>query len=506
MTPPSGLQRTAYWAPRSAIFVTSFDSSSWRNSSARSPRVSTSPMCETSNRPAPVRTATCSWRMPSYCTGISQPANGTSFAPAAAWRSYSGVRRRVSAAAVDTTADPSGRGGSVLEERRDVDLVVRDLQRRPLPVVHHGRPAGLRARAVALAGLRRERRDVRAGARRAVEAGGDHRDADLVVLLVLVDYRAEDDVRVVRGGRLDDLGGLVDLEQAQIAAAGDVEQDAGGALDRLLEQRARDRGLGGLGRAVLARGRADAHQRRPGVVHDRAHVGEVEIDQARDRDQVGDALDALAQNVVGQAEGVEDARAALDDREQFLVGDDDQRVDLFAQAVDALGGLAAALSALERERAGDDADGERADLVLGDLGDYGRGAGAGAAALARGHEHHVRALERLLDLVAALVGRPVAGLGVRPRAEPTRQLAADLQLYVRVGHLERLRIRVDRDELDSLEPGVEHAVDGVRTASAHAYDLYDGQVATGVHATSLVRLPRSLQFCDKLSVRGSSDA
>jgi hypothetical protein len=31
------------------------------------------------------------------------------------------------------------------------------------------------------------------------------------------------------------------------------------------------------------------------------------------RDQVGDALDALAEDVVGLAEGVEDARAALDD-------------------------------------------------------------------------------------------------------------------------------------------------------------------------------------------------
>src|SRR5688500_10504469 len=55
-------------------------------------------MCETSKTPAPVRTATCSWRMPSYCTGISQPANGTSLAPAASWRSYSGVRRSVSVA------------------------------------------------------------------------------------------------------------------------------------------------------------------------------------------------------------------------------------------------------------------------------------------------------------------------------------------------------------------------------------------------------------------------
>jgi hypothetical protein len=34
--------------------------------------------------------------MPSYCTGISHPEKGTSFAPAASWRLCSGVRRSVS--------------------------------------------------------------------------------------------------------------------------------------------------------------------------------------------------------------------------------------------------------------------------------------------------------------------------------------------------------------------------------------------------------------------------
>ncbi len=36
--------------------------------------------------------------MPSYCTGISQPAKGTSLPPASRWRAWSGVRDRVSAA------------------------------------------------------------------------------------------------------------------------------------------------------------------------------------------------------------------------------------------------------------------------------------------------------------------------------------------------------------------------------------------------------------------------
>src|SRR3712207_7355261 len=63
---------------------------------------------------------------------------------------------------------------------------------------------------------------------------------------------------------------------------------------------------------------------------------------------------ALAEDVVGLAERVEDARAALDDREQLLVRDHDQRVDHLAQAVDALLRLAGALRALEVERAGED--------------------------------------------------------------------------------------------------------------------------------------------------------
>src|ERR1019366_7658680 len=68
-----------------------------------------------------------------------------------------------------------------------------------------------------------------------VEAGTDDGDADLVVLL-LVDHRAEDDVGVAVGRGLDDLGGLVDLEQPEVATAGDVQQDAGRAVDRLLAQ------------------------------------------------------------------------------------------------------------------------------------------------------------------------------------------------------------------------------------------------------------------------------
>ena len=65
MTPPSSLQRHEYWAPPISILATSLESTSCRKASAPGPSTSTSPMWETSNIPACVRTAECSSRIPS---------------------------------------------------------------------------------------------------------------------------------------------------------------------------------------------------------------------------------------------------------------------------------------------------------------------------------------------------------------------------------------------------------------------------------------------------------
>ena len=153
-------------------------------------------------------------------------------------------------------------------------------------------------------------------------------------------------------------------------------------------------------------------------------------------------------------------------------------------------GLAAAALALEGERPGDHADGQRAELA-GDARHDGRATGAGAAALARGDEDHVGALEDLLDLVAVVLGGLAADLGVGAGAETAGQLAADVELDVGVGHQQRLRVGVDRDELDALEADLDHAVDGVDAAAADADDLDHGEVVVrGRHGS---RLPRSLE-------------
>ena len=111
------------------------------------------------------------------------------------------------------------------------------------------------------------------------------------------------------------------LDEREVVAARDGEQDPARADDLGVDQRRAERALRGLAGAGRAGRVADAHERRARVLHDGAHVGEVEVDQARGRDQVADSLDALAEHVVGDLEGVDHRRRAVEHLEQPVVRD-----------------------------------------------------------------------------------------------------------------------------------------------------------------------------------------
>jgi hypothetical protein len=52
------------------------------------------------------------------------------------------------------------------------------------------------------------------------------------------------------------------------------------------------------------------------------------------------------------------------------------------------------------------------------------------------------------------------------------QLLADLDLDVRLRRHQRLRVGVHRDEFDALEVLLDHAIDGIATATADADDFH----------------------------------
>ena len=139
---------------------------------------------------------------------------------------------------------------------------------------------------------------------------------------------------------------------------------------------------------------------------------------------------------------------------------------LCSSAMPDFGGAHAAL-AFEVERLGDDADGEDAHVARG-LGDDGCGAGAGAAAHAGGDEHHVGAGEMIADFVDDFLGRGRADIGLRTGAEALGDLGAHLHDALRLGHGERLRVGVGDDEIDPLQSGGDHVVDGVAAGAADA--------------------------------------
>ncbi len=267
--------------------------------------------------------------------------------------------------------------------------------------------------------------------------------------------------------------------------AGDVDEDAACAVDGAgFEQRGGHGGDGGFLGAVGAGADGGSHDGVAHAGHGGLYVGEVAVDDAGDGDDVGDALNALAEDVVGDAEALEEA-GVLGDGEELFVGDDDEGVDGLEQLLHAAFGLHHAALAFEGEGAGDDRDGERAHLA-GERGDDRGGAGAGASAEAGGDEDHVGAFEGFDDLVGVFEGGAAADVGVGAGAQAAGELDAELELDGGVRDLERLHVGVSGDELHAFDPGCDHAIDGVVAAAAYADDLD----ASALRAVVLVLNPK----------------
>jgi len=204
-------------------------------------------------------------------------------------------------------------------------------------------------------------------------------------------------------------------------------------------------------RAIVAACSAGPHHGHAHLAHHGAHVGEVDVDQARAGDQVGDALHRALQHVVGGLECIQQGHFAAEYGQQLFVRHRDQGIHRLRQILDALQRHLHAPAALERERLGHHRHRQDA-LLLGKLRHHRRRAGAGATAHAAGDEHHVGAVQHLDDAVAVLERGLPADLGVGAGAETLGHGFAELQRGACAGAFQRLRVCVGADEF--------HAVDG----------------------------------------------
>ena len=247
------------------------------------------------------------------------------------------------------------------------------------------------------------------------------------------------------------------------------------AVDGRFQHRAGNSLFGGVHHAVFALADANAHMGQAARFHNGAHIGKVQIDQVRHGNEVGNALNALAERIVGDAEGLGDAGALGDHRKQPVVGHDHEGIDIRLEALDAGLGVLHALTAFKHEGLGDHADGENAHIA-GQFGDDGRRAGAGAAAHAAGDEYEIRALDDVGNLFAAFLGGVLAHVGVCARAQAFGQFVANLHLGGRFAEGQRLLIGIDGNEIDALQAGINHAIDRIGAGAAHANDFDGGKV------------------------------
>ena len=302
------------------------------------------------------------------------------------------------------------------------------------------------------------------------EAGRDHGDLHLLVHR-LVDHQAGDDVRVRIHRLRDHSGGLGHLVQGQRLAARDVDQAAPGSLDRsVLEQGRRHGSLSRLESPVVSRRLTRAHHRDPLAAHDGPHVREVGVHLAGHRDQVADSLNRLAQNVVGGEERLRERCAAIDEAEQPLVRNRDDRVDRLVQLFETTLRDQHPPPALERERLGDHGHGQGPDLSRQGTDDRYR-ARSGAAAEASRQEDHVGAVQHVQDLVRVLQRRVASDVRIGARTQATGDLLPKLELRLRLASPQRLQVGVGRDELDAAQLAGDHPVDGIAAATADTDDL-----------------------------------
>ncbi len=159
----------------------------------------------------------------------------------------------------------------------------------------------------------------------------------------------------------------------------------------------------------------------------------------------------------------------LDDREQLLVRNDDQGINLLAQFFNALIGLAGALLSFTLEGTGDNAHNQRAQTFR-NIADQWTAAGSRASAHAGSHKHHVASGQGTGDFLPVFLHRTVPDDRIRSRTQATGQIFADLNLVGRLIPLQGLQVGVHSEEINAVQPFFDHAVDSVAAAAAHADD------------------------------------
>src|SRR5712691_10756296 len=306
------------------------------------------------------------------------------------------------------------------------------------------------------------------------DAGQDQHHAKLVFEARV--YRgAPDDPRVRGNATLDDLGNFFGFGNAHVAAARYVHEGAARGADVDVDQGRIDGLLDRFLRAVVGVRLAQADHRDAASFHDRLDVVEVQVDEARLRDDLGDAPDGSHEDVIRDLERRIQGKTRHE-LKQFVIRDHNDRVGKVSEFLEAVFRVLRADGPLGPEREGAYRDRQRARF-LRELGKDGCASGACASTEAARDEHHVRSLHDGPQFVRGFTCGFLADLRQGPRPQTPRDTAPEKEFVRRADDQQVLRIRIRGEQLGAYDPGFHQTVDRIAPAAPNPDDLDVGSEA-----------------------------
>src|SRR3989338_4907 len=193
-----------------------------------------------------------------------------------------------------------------------------------------------------------------------------------------------------------------------------------------------------------------AHESRAGALHNRPDVRKIYINNSRDRNQIGNPLNGVPQNLIAHCKSGKKRSVFRHDRKKFVIWNDDQSVYCFAKFDESALGNACTLHALKSKWFCHNSNCKR-PLRLGGVRNYWRAARTGTSAHPASDKHHIGALQNLVDFVFGFFCRLSAQIRIHAGTQSFGNALADSDFFMRQTLMKILRVCVYGDKLNTAD-------------------------------------------------------
>ena len=222
---------------------------------------------------------------------------------------------------------------------------------------------------------------------------------------------------------------------------------------------------------VFAACTTNAHVSRASTTHNLANVLEVEVDESRSVNQVGDTLYTVFENIICFYKCIEQSDLGLRSQTQTFILNNNQSVNIFFECCNTAFCLFHSLFTLKFEWFGYNTNRQNIHFFC-DLCNNRSSTGSGSAAHTGSDEDHLTAFDCSSNFFAAFFRSFLASLRNASCSTTSGQTVANYDLLTCFGIFQCLCIGVNGDEVHTLHSAFDHAVNSVTAAAADTNDFY----------------------------------